>query len=325
MAELNAEVEGSQASTSSLEIATNAYVPLSTMNLVFIRLDSQAAQLGSSRVRRLLSPALDDKERGYQAEIPLAFSSIEQARNMLDHIWADCDRGLQGEKFADEPGGPTPTLEISLKLVRDFSTVRLRQWSQAFDNFFRLHPHEFDDDDQEFIHIVKIHRILIEIFFGMNLVHAIVDEKFWDNYYVEFDTIMTHATAVAKRPKHTRSKGTPKPAFSLDTGIILPLYFVATKCRHPTIRRKAIALLKSTPRQEGVLNSMLTGRVAERLVEIEEEGLGHIGCAEDIPHWVRLAGADVKFDPSGRRAFLQYIRNSSEGSGKDTVEEWIEW
>lgn len=53
------------------------------------------------------------------------------------------------------------------------------------------------------------------------------------------------------------------PVFSLDTGIVLPLYFVATKCRYPTIRRKSIALLKSTPRQEGVLNSMLTGRVAE--------------------------------------------------------------
>ena len=36
---------------------------------------------------------------------------------------------------------------------------------------------------------------------------------------------------------------------------------------------------------------------------------------------VRLAGADVKFDLSGRRAFLQYIRHGTEGSGKDSVEE----
>jgi hypothetical protein len=85
----------------------------------------------------------------------------------------------------------------------------------------------------------------------------------WDKYYVEFDTIVAHATSVAKISTTARSKGTPMPVFSLDTGIVLPLYFVATKCRYPTIRRKSIALLKSTPRQEGVLNSMLTGRVAE--------------------------------------------------------------
>jgi hypothetical protein len=84
--------------------------------------------------------------------------------------------------------------------------------------------------------------------------------------------MVTHAVAVVKLSKDP-SNARPRPTFSLDTGIILPLYVVATKCRHPTNRRRSIALLKSTPRQEGVLDSLLTGRVAERLAEIEEEGV----------------------------------------------------
>ena len=325
MAELTADAEGSQASATSLEVATSPYAPLSMLNMVFIRLDGQATELESNRHRRLLSLSLDNEECGYRSEIPCAFSSVEEARNALNYVWAAGLRVLQMERFPDEKGGPTPTLELSLKLVRDFSAVRLRQWSQAFDNFFRHNPQAFDGSSQECIHITKIHRILTGVFFGIELVAASIDETVWDKYYVEFDAIVTHATSVANISATPRSKGTPAPVFSLDTGIVLPLYFVAAKCRHPTIRRKSIALLKSTPRQEGVLNSILTGRVAERLAEIEEKGLGNIDCAEDIPNWARLSGVDVKFDPEGRRAFLGYMRHRCEGSKRDTVQEWLEW
>lgn len=295
------------------------------LNLVFIRLDSQASELGSDRHRKLLSPVLDNKERGYQAEIPTSFSSVEEARNALAYIWTAGVRVLQRERFPDEPGGPTPTLNFAFKLIQDFSATMLRQWSQAFDNFFRRNPKQFDSASQESIHIVKIHRILTGILFGMEFVATEIDETVWDNYYVEFETMVSHAAAVAKGTISPRYKGILQSAFSLDTGIILPLYFVATKCRHPTIRRKAIEILQSTSRQEGVLNSHLTGRVAKRLADIEEEGLGEINCAQDIPNWARLSGVDVRFDPEGRCAFLKYLRDRWEGSKRNTVQEWVEW
>ncbi len=70
---------------------------------------------------------------------------------------------------------------------------------------------------------------------------------------------------------------------------------------------------------------MLTGRVAERLADIEEETLGEITCAEDIPNWARLRGVDVSFDPNGKRAYLGYIKARSEESEQYAVREWLEW
>ena len=39
-------------------------------------------------------------------------------------------------------------------------------------------------------------------------------------------------------------------------------------------------MLKLTHRHERVLNSQLTGKVAERIADIEDDGLGAIYCAE---------------------------------------------
>jgi hypothetical protein len=70
-----------------------------------------------------------------------------------------------------------------------------------------------------------------------------------------------------------RSKRENKIVFNLNMGLIVPLYFVAGKCRMHSVRRKAIELLRVRERQEGVSNSFMAAKVAERLVEIEEEGL----------------------------------------------------
>jgi hypothetical protein len=65
-----------------------------------------------------------------------------------------------------------------------------------------------------------------------------------------------------------------KPSFALDLGIIPPLFVVATKCRDRKLRRDAIKLLMVSPRREGMWDSILSGRVAQWLMEIEEEGMG---------------------------------------------------
>ncbi len=51
-------------------------------------------------------------------------------------------------------------------------------------------------------------------------------------------------------------------------------YSTVTRCRHPLVRRKALALLQRSNRQEGVWHSIGCAAVGERLIKIEEEGLG---------------------------------------------------
>lgn len=62
-----------------------------------------------------------------------------------------------------------------------------------------------------------------------------------------------------------------KPSFSADLGIVPPLFVVATKCRDPYLRRKAIQLMRSSARREGMWDSELSARISQWVMQIEEE------------------------------------------------------
>lgn len=105
----------------------------------------------------------------------------------------------------------------------------------------------------------------------------------------------------------------------------MPLASAVVKCRDGQVRRKAIALLRSAHRQEGIWNSLLTARVAERIMEIEENGRdGEMGAVISIPRWNRVLGVQIKLDNENRRSNVQYTKHKEDG-GMETVDEWLEW
>lgn len=54
--------------------------------------------------------------------------------------------------------------------------------------------------------------------------------------------------------------------------LVPPLYVTATRCRDPWVRREALSLLASTYQQKGIQNSVMSAKLAERLVCIQEGG-----------------------------------------------------
>jgi hypothetical protein len=150
------------------------------------------------------------------------------------------------------------------------------------------------------------------------------DQALWDEFCPIFDKTVSLAAEVLAADTDTSSG---KPYISLDLGIIGPLFDVASRCRDPTIRRKAIGLLESTPRQEGIWNASLAAALAQRLVEVEEEGLGNVTSCSDVPKLARLFDIEPKFDPFGRKATIRYSRFQRVGElvRKETVDEVFEW
>lgn len=60
--------------------------------------------------------------------------------------------------------------------------------------------------------------------------------------------------------------------FTFETHIIPPLYYVATKCRHPLIRRSALDLLRRNPsRRENLWRASVMGALAGHIVSLEEQ------------------------------------------------------
>ncbi|KAE8442853.1 hypothetical protein EG329_002595 [Mollisiaceae sp. DMI_Dod_QoI] len=64
-----------------------------------------------------------------------------------------------------------------------------------------------------------------------------------------------------------------KSVYMFDDGVVMGIFFVATRCRDCVVRRKAIQLLVRYPRREGLWDSMMAARVATWMMNLEEEGL----------------------------------------------------
>ncbi len=284
----------------------------------------------AGRLRRLSSPSLDDPSNGYQPSIPPSFASLEEARNALDHIRTHGFRIMDSGSF--DKSDPAQ-VSLMLELVRSVSVIRLRQWNCAFEDFVRGRRERGKDRNErgfeEGVNLLKIQKVFMDCNIGVDQRKAVTDECVWDEYTAEFEEIVRLAEAIVTREgedEHYGEPGFAKRVLCLDAGITLPLYFVAAKCRDRGIRWRAIEVMRRTERQEGLWNTVLTSKVAERLIRIEEEELveGEEGV---VPREKRIRGVEVVFVVDERRACLNYRRMiaSDMPVGTDCIEDWVEW
>jgi len=94
--------------------------------------------------------------------------------------------------------------------------------------------------------------------------------------------------------------------FTLDFGLICPLYICGFKCRVRYIRQEIINLLHDQPRREGFWDSLLAAKVLMWIRDLEEEYAG----ADVIPEWCRIRPYEVGF----------YMRTSDGGNA--TLDEY---
>lgn len=89
-----------------------------------------------------------------------------------------------------------------------------------------------------------------------------------------------------------RESPIPRWRFSVDMGAVPVLYYVAMKCRHRRIRRRAIKLLQESPRCEAAFDSQTCAGFASEHLAIEEAGLDDIDVADEavIPEHARVLG-----------------------------------
>ena len=203
-------------------------------------------------------------------------------------------------------------------------------WFDAMHSFLKKNATTLDIRGLQAAMVLKVSANMARIHFSIPTFDALHCPTCWDPLYPEFEELVSCASAVIDTEKASLKEqagdGKIKPLFCLDMSLIGVLFSVAHKCRDPLLRRKVISLLYSVPRQEGVWDSILTARVAERIVVIEEAGLTEVKCAADVPDWARVSDVNVNFDLLARKGSIKYTR----GRGRydlvrDTVEDHIEW
>ncbi|PYH42547.1 Zn(II)2Cys6 transcription factor [Aspergillus saccharolyticus JOP 1030-1] len=66
-------------------------------------------------------------------------------------------------------------------------------------------------------------------------------------------------------------------SFTLEIGIVEPLFWMCVRCRNPEIRHRALRLLQRYPRQEGICDGIVAARTVAKVIEIEETGCPRAG------------------------------------------------
>lgn len=123
-------------------------------------------------------------------------------------------------------------------------------------------------------------------------------------------------------------------SFSLDMGLVPTLFYTAIKCRHPKVRRRAIALLRLAPRREGLWDAIEAAKVAELVVKFEETYLDESGKRDSstepslVPEWARILDVDIlgidSLDPSRQLVILRWKPDGIDGKVLD-MRSYIRW
>lgn len=137
----------------------------------------------------------------------------------------------------------------------------------------------------------------------------------WDAHQATFDRIVALAQDLENNTK------SPLPFFmSLEPGIVMPLFLVAIRCRHPVTRRRALDLLRRLKRQEGMWSSSGAAVVATQVILAEEENMCSRLTTSDVwtlvPEELRISRNAVLVDAEVNRIQLFLYRNHIDGSGE---------
>ncbi|KAG9235482.1 hypothetical protein BJ875DRAFT_270756 [Amylocarpus encephaloides] len=179
------------------------------------------------------------------------------------------------------------------------------RWLASFEPLWQR---VLETETLERIIFAKLQRVFVRTALHGVFILCCSDEMLYDQWLDSYSETVDFCEDVLKSLEPP-GKWPPDPKFSFDSIVIIPLYLICHKCRDRTVRRKAISLLLTYSRREGVWDSIFAGKMGQWAMEIEEEYIDEQGR---IPAWARIHG--MAFENQGRKAILTCEQQSSETS-----------
>lgn len=141
--------------------------------------------------------------------------------------------------------------------------------------------------------------LILQVKIAIIMLETCIDsgpEETYDQFMPIFEEMISRVESMTSilALQEAEPLGRESVPFSMELGVVHPLFFIAWKCRDRTLRRRAIKQLKKCGK-EGVWEGPVMAVMAERIMAIEEEGLettAHISERQRI-HDVRKA---VEYD-----------------------------
>ncbi|KAM0723163.1 hypothetical protein Q7P37_001363 [Cladosporium fusiforme] len=239
--------------------------------------------------------------------VPQRFTTIMEARDSLVHIMNLSTRFIRHTKE------PRYNNKISSEDIRYYSKLlaSLCDWKQTLDAY--LSTQQPTAHLAEAASTLEIHQIASITWLNRSLNNR---EDVTDTDIPLYERAVQLAETLQPTTQATTS------SFLFDMEYVSPLYLVAMKCRHPLIRRRAIAVLRRCTRREGLWDSLKAAAIAERIVQIEEEGMEVLDGSVLPEERMRVHNCHIDskpgVDPTGHSLTIFTLPDGPEG-------EWKSW
>lgn len=159
-------------------------------------------------------------------------------------------------------------IEVPPNLIaqqRDYLKRRADQWNKAYEPIF---AQACEDTTSHAYYGALQLRICVwkcEIMIATSISNS---EDVFDDFTSQFQRITYFAQHILQRNPQVRGLDGLRGQYG--RGLIMALFYTATRCRESPIRRQAIAILQKWPCTNGVWHSLQAAKVAEWIVNIEE-------------------------------------------------------
>lgn len=228
-----------------------------------------------------------------QRDIPATFESLDSMRQSMHDFMEQALRFTQNARPAKNPDDSIPQETMRrLEDEQDRLLSRLAKLNVAF-SLFRAARSTQSPEKTLLVLQMYLHAQHIWISTALSSSEVAYDD-FLPSFaaivplaatYLDLESSLQHSLFPPQSSRYLAVPEEPSVAytnnFTFETHIIPPLYYVATKCRHPLIRRSALELLRRNPsRRENLWRASVMGALA-----------GHIVCLEE--QWSQRQGSPV--------------------------------
>lgn len=287
---------------------------LDALRRIFISLGMQAMALEETCVQPVMLQLL----KRSQLATTCSFSTIGQAQAEINHLQIDGMRVLsQAESCVRESDFPSAELQGAHQALRQ----RFRFWSSQYHDLLKANDGLRGADDHR-KHMAFLTLRLNQVITAIILSAGFSDQQMrYDAVTSKFEKAVSTAEEICQiGSEHTiTAKDANLPTFSMTLGIVPAMFFAAVRCRHYSIRRRALAILRMHKRRESVWDATITASVAEQVIVVEEKAAARyrdrgvdgkrtsdVGQAAydtkntactlaDLPESVRIRNLDVDF------------------------------
>lgn len=226
--------------------------------------------------------------------------TLSQVRNHLDNLLVSVYQLVKSD-LKMYRYWKTELVPLEWRTQRQEAVEIFDAWIAALEDFFRLEGERLGQTE-----IKSLLGLRLQIKCAVIMLKASIDcgpETIFDTFRDDFDDMVTKVEQMTASfnmsdAQPLEVENTP---FTMELGIVHPLFFIACKCRDWNIRRRALAQLKKAGK-EGVWEGPIMAVLGRRVMLLEEEG---VSMDDVIPEANRFHELKKNVDYDTRQIFWE--------------------